>query len=55
MTFVKTYKLFKARGIRIESANGCDIGSLFSAKDMYEQIEKLKKEYAEREKNKQQD
>ena len=40
MTFVKTYKLFKARGIRVESAIGQhDIGKSFSAKDIYESLE----------------
>ena len=40
MTFVKTYKLFKARGIRVESATGQhDIDGLFSAEDIYESLE----------------
>lgn len=40
MTFVKTYKLFKARGIRVESAIGQhDISEAFSAKDIYESLE----------------
>lgn len=40
MTFVKTYKLFKARGIRVESATGQhDISKSFSAKDIYESLE----------------
>lgn len=40
MTFVKTYKLFKARGIRIESAIGTnDISEMFSAKDIYKSLE----------------
>ena len=33
--FVKTYKLFKARGIRIESVSGHEVGSMFSAEDIY--------------------
>ena len=47
MTFVKTYKLFKARGIRIESAIGQhDISQIFSAKDIYEAFDKFyKKEF----------
>lgn len=46
MTFVKTYKLFKARGIRIESATGkSDIGDLFSAKDIYKAFESFEKEF----------
>ncbi len=40
MEFVKTYKLFKARGIRIESAIGQhDISRAFSAKDIYKSLE----------------
>lgn len=40
MTFVKTYKLFKARGIRIESTTGrSDISEMFSAKDIYKSLE----------------
>lgn len=40
MTFVKTYKLFKVRGIRIESATGQhDISKAFSAKDIYEALD----------------
>lgn len=40
MTFVKTYKLFKARGIRIESVNGTNnIDNMFSAKDIYKSLE----------------
>lgn len=46
MTFVKTYKLFKARGIRIESATGkSDISELFSAKDIYKAFESFEKEF----------
>ena len=40
MTFVKTYKLFKARGIRVESVTGQhDINGLFSAEDIYKSLE----------------
>ena len=40
MEFVKIYKLFKARGIRIESATGQhDISKEFSAKDIYKSLE----------------
>lgn len=40
ITFVQTYKLFKARGIRVESATGQhDISESFSAKDIYEALE----------------
>lgn len=46
MTFVKTYKLFKARGIRIESATGRnDISEMFSAKDIYKAFESFEKEF----------
>ena len=47
MTFIKTYKLFKARGIRIESATGRnDISDMFSAKDIYKAFDKFyKKEF----------
>lgn len=42
MTFAKTYKLFKARGIRIESATGTnDINKMFSAEDVYKSLEKF--------------
>ena len=42
MTFVKTYKLFKAKGIRIESATGrSDISEVFSAEDIYKSLEKF--------------
>lgn len=42
MTFAKTYKLFKARGIRIESATGRnDINKMFSAEDIYKSLEKF--------------
>jgi len=40
MEFVKIYKLFKARGIRIESATGQhDISKAFSAKDIYKALD----------------
>lgn len=40
MTFTKTYKLFKVRGMRIESATGkSDVSELFSAKDIYKSLE----------------
>ena len=42
MEFTKTYKLFKAKGIRIESATGkSDISDLFSTKDIYKAIDSL--------------
>ena len=42
MEFVKTYKLFKARGIRIESATGrSDISKMFTSKDIYKSLEKF--------------
>ena len=42
MTFVKTYKLFKARGIRVESATGQhDISRTFSAEDIYKSLERF--------------
>ncbi len=42
MTFAKTYKLFKARGIRIESATSTnDVNEMFSARDIYESLEKF--------------
>ena len=47
MEFVKTCKLFKARGIRVESAAARkDVDELFSAKDIYEAFDKFyKKEF----------
>lgn len=40
MEFVKNYKLFKARGIRIESATGQhNIKHMFSARDIYKSLE----------------
>ena len=45
MTFVKTYKLFKAKGVRIESATGQhDISEEFYAKDIYKALERIFKE-----------
>ena len=42
MEFTKTYKLFKAKGIRIESATGkSNISDLFLAKDIYKAIDSL--------------
>ena len=43
--FVKTYKYFKARGIRIESFSGHEVGSLFSAEDIYQAFESFEKEF----------
>lgn len=46
MTFIKTCKLFKARGIRIESVvSGNDVSEMFSAKDIYKAFESFKKEF----------
>jgi len=45
IAFVKTYKYFKARGIRIESASGHEIGSMFSAEDIYKAFEQFEKEF----------
>lgn len=45
MTFVKTCKLFKARGIRIESASGNNTDSMFSAEDIYKAFESFEKEF----------
>lgn len=48
MAFVKTYKYFKARGIRIESVSGRnDISDLFSAKDIYKAFAQFEKEFKE--------
>ena len=41
--FVKTYKYFKARGIRIESVSGHEVGSMFSAEDIYKAFESFEK------------
>lgn len=43
--FVKTYKYFKARGIKIESVSGNDVGSMFSAEDIYKAFESFEKEF----------
>lgn len=43
--FAKTFKYFKARGIRIESVSGHEVGSLFSAEDIYKAFESFEKEY----------
>ena len=43
--FVKTYKLFKAKGIRVESAASGNINSAFSAEDIYKTFELFEKEY----------
>ena len=45
MEFVKTYKLFKARGINIESVSAHEVGSLFSAEDIYKAFESFEKEF----------
>ena len=48
MECAKTFKYFKTRGIRIESVSGHEVGSLFSAEDIYKAFEsferKLKKQ-----------
>ena len=43
--FVKTYKYFKARGIKIESVSGGEVGSMFSAEDIYKAFEQFEKEF----------
>lgn len=43
--FVKTYKYFKARGIRIESVSGHEVGSMFSAEDIYKMFESFENKY----------
>ena len=45
MEFTKTYKYFKARGIRIESVSGHEVGSMFSAEDIYKAFESFENEY----------
>lgn len=45
MEFVKTYKLFKARGVRIESVSSHEVGSLFSAEDIYRAFESFEKDF----------
>lgn len=49
MELVKTYKLFKAKGVRIESAAGKNYNNeLFSAKDIYKAFESFEKEFDKR-------
>ena len=43
--FAKTYKYFKARGVRIESVSGHEVGSIFSAEDIYKAFESFEKEF----------
>lgn len=43
--FIKTYKYFKARGIRIESVSGHEVGSMFSAEDIYKAFESFENKY----------
>ena len=43
--FVKTYKYFKARGIKIKSVSGSEVDSMFSAEDIYEVFEQFEKEF----------
>ena len=43
--FVKTYKYFKARGIRIESVSGHEVGSMFSAEDICKAFESFEEEF----------
>lgn len=43
MEFVKTCKLFKARGIRVESVSGHEVGSMFSAEDICKAFESFEK------------
>lgn len=43
--FAKTFKYFKVRGIRIESVSGHEVGSLFSAEDIYKAFEQFEKEF----------
>ena len=45
MEFVKIYKYFKARGVRIESVSGHEVGSLFSAEDIYKAFESFENKY----------
>ena len=45
MEFAKTFKYFKARGIRIESVSGHEVGSMFSAEDIYNAFKSFEKEY----------
>ena len=43
--FVKAYKYFKARGVKIESVSGHEVGSMFSAEDICRAFESFEKEY----------
>ena len=43
--FVKTYKYFKARGIKIKSVSCSEVGSMFSAEDIYKAFEQFEKEF----------
>lgn len=45
MEFAKTFKYFKARGIRIESVSSHEVGSMFSAEDIYNAFKSFEKEY----------
>jgi DNA invertase Pin-like site-specific DNA recombinase len=45
MEFAKTFKYFKARGIRIESVSGHEVGSMFSAEDIYKAFESFENKY----------
>lgn len=45
MEFAKTFKYFKARGIRIESVSGHEVGSMFSAEDIYKAFESFENEF----------
>lgn len=46
MEFAKTYKFFKARGIRIESATDVhDIEDVFLAKDIYKALDELERKF----------
>jgi DNA invertase Pin-like site-specific DNA recombinase len=41
--FVKVCKMFKSKGIRVESVSGHEVGSMFSAEDICEAFESFKK------------
>ena len=45
MEFVKACKMFKARGIRVESVSGHEVGSMFSAEDICKAFESFEKEF----------
>lgn len=45
MEFAKTFKYFKARGVRVESVSSHEVGSLFSAEDIYNAFESFEKEF----------